>query len=60
MQVSLYTKAVLTVIAAALCAIVVQNMVQPADASKHKVCGMYIHKPCYIWISGPSTLTRPR
>ena len=45
-----YTKGVLTVIAIALCAIVVQNAIPDATATllSQDGCGEYRHQPCYL------------
>ncbi len=42
----IYTKAVLTVIAVALCAIAFQNVILPAQAASH--CGENSWNPCYV------------
>ena len=50
MTVDLYTKAVLTTIAAALVGLVAQNAVPSAHAqnARQTVCGIDVGLPCYI------------
>ena len=43
-----YTKGVLTVIAVALCVLVVQNAVLDATAVGHDGCGQARFSPCYL------------
>ena len=45
-----YTKGVLTVIAIALCVLVVQNAIPDAAATLfgQDGCGQYRHQPCYL------------
>ena len=53
MTIDLYTKGVLTLIAAALVALVVQNATQPARAQFGRDCGARI-LPCHVRIDGPT------
>lgn len=47
-----YVKGVLTVIAACLAALVLQNAVAPGRAAAD--CGTFRHDPCYVEIVGTS------
>lgn len=48
MQIDRYTKAVLTVIAVALCALVAQNTIQNASAQLGVGCGDSLARPCLV------------
>jgi hypothetical protein len=50
-----YTKAILTVIAGALIALVIQNSVRPATANEPP-CGR-VRNPCYVTSTGDDPIT---
>jgi hypothetical protein len=47
-----YTKAVLTIIAAALVAIALQGNIRPASAQMDSECGRSERAPCYVQVDG--------